>query len=278
MEKIREIIRETIREIKNTNKIKFVSPNFDEEWNEAKRYPEFKEIGKEAWIKLANKGKSVSYNSIKDVLGNVDLNFDKLEEPKKQRFEKSFKNNSIEIPIAVKFNEDDYNLLAGNTRLAGLVKKGIEPKIWVVDISNVSEMLNYPNWLRNTAQVPQNNPDGEHRFNLPRKKIKEFAMGMMSPVEQAKHSKNMHRLMKILKKPQVNYFEYPNIPNTLMRKLYEASYEGNMGFEEIMKFYAKDDKEKIKQFEDLLQQNQIQQAWKLIQQETDVKLVGKYFN
>jgi hypothetical protein len=224
MEKIlREIIRETIRKMENTNKVNFVSPNFEEEWNEANRYPEFKKIGKEGWLKIAKQGKPVSFNSIKNTLSNVDLDFEKLEEPKKQRFKSSFEKNTIEMPIAVKFPNKKHDLVSGNTRLAGLVKKGIEPKIWVVDISNVSEMLNYPNWLRNTAQVPQNNPDGEHRYFLPKKKkIKEFAMGMMSPVEKAKHQRNMHRLMKILNKHQVQYFEYPNIPNTLVRKLYEA--------------------------------------------------------
>ena len=62
--------------------ITFTNPNFETEWDEAKRYPEFKEMGKEAWIKLANQGKSVSYDSIKDVLVNVDLNVNELDEPK----------------------------------------------------------------------------------------------------------------------------------------------------------------------------------------------------
>ena len=47
------------------------------------------------------------------------------------------------------------------------------------------EMLNYPNYLRNQAPVPQNNPDGEHRYYLPKKYrkkneaivIKEFNCG-----------------------------------------------------------------------------------------------------
>jgi hypothetical protein len=42
------------------------------------------------------------------------------------------------MPIAVKFSDTDYDLVAGNTRLAGLVKKGINPKIWIVDLSNNS--------------------------------------------------------------------------------------------------------------------------------------------
>jgi hypothetical protein len=101
-------------------------------------------------------------------------------------------------------------------------KAAAEKQLQAIHIQQHNEMLNYPNWLRNTAQTPQNNPDGEHRFYLPKKKkIKEFAMGMMSPVEKARHQRNMHKLMKILNKRQVQYFEYPNIPNTLVRKLYE---------------------------------------------------------
>ena len=34
---------------------------------------------------------------------------------------------------------------------------------------NPKVMLNYPNYLRNHPPVPQNNPDGEHRYYLPKK-------------------------------------------------------------------------------------------------------------
>ena len=43
------------------------------------------------------------------------------------------------MPIAVKFSDDDYDLVAGNTRLSGLVKNGIDPKIWIVDLSEMQE-------------------------------------------------------------------------------------------------------------------------------------------
>ena len=121
--------------------IKYTNPNFNNEWEEAIRYPEFKQMGKEKWIEIANKGKAVSYSSIKDKLGNVDLNFDSLEEPKKQRFHAAFEKGVIEMSIAVKFDDNDYDLVAGNTRLSGLVKNGIDPQIWIVDISNLQENL-----------------------------------------------------------------------------------------------------------------------------------------
>jgi len=128
-----QLIGEIIHEIKYSN------PNFYNEWEEAERYTEFVEMGKEEWVKIANQGAPVSYSSIKDKLGNVDLNFDGLEEPKKQRFEDAFNKGTIEMSIAVKFSDNDFDLVAGNTRLSGLVRKGIDPKIWIVDISELSE-------------------------------------------------------------------------------------------------------------------------------------------
>ena len=38
------------------------------------------------------------------------------------------------MPIAVKFADDDYDLVAGNTRVAGLAKNNIDPDIWVVEL------------------------------------------------------------------------------------------------------------------------------------------------
>jgi hypothetical protein len=121
-----------LKEINNT--VQYNNPNFKKEWMEAKRYPEFKEMGKEKWIELAKQGNITKYSKIKNVLGNVNLDFEDLEEPKKQRFEKAFKNGIIEMPIAVKFNDGDYDLVAGNTRLAGLIRNNIDPNIWIVSL------------------------------------------------------------------------------------------------------------------------------------------------
>jgi len=121
--------------------IKYQDPNFETEWEEALRYPEFEEMGKDGWLDVAKKGKTVSYNGIRKYLGNVDLNFISLEEPKKERFKRAFQKGVIEKPIAVKFSDTDYDLVAGNTRLAGLLDKGYNPQIWVVDISTLNESI-----------------------------------------------------------------------------------------------------------------------------------------
>ena len=115
--------------------MKFKKPNFDFEWDEALRYREFEDMGKEGWINLAKDGYMTKYSEIKDVLGNVDLDFDTLAEPKKERFNKSIKLGKMELPIVVKFSDEDYDLIAGNTRLSGLVGKGVDAPLWVVDLT-----------------------------------------------------------------------------------------------------------------------------------------------
>jgi hypothetical protein len=116
--------------------MKYSKPNFEHEWSEALRYREFEKMGKDGWIEKASKDFDISnFKSIEDVLNNVDLDYDTLDDEKKERFEKSFDEGDVEIPIAVKFSDTDYDLLGGNTRLAGLIKNGINPKIWVVDMT-----------------------------------------------------------------------------------------------------------------------------------------------
>ncbi len=117
--------------------MKYVKPDFEEEWNEAIRYPEFRRMGKKMWMYVAKNYYFIeSYSNIEDVLGNVDLDFDNLEPEKKQRFMENYDEGVIEIPLVVKFSDDDYDLIAGNTRIAGLVKNGHDPKLWVIDLDN----------------------------------------------------------------------------------------------------------------------------------------------
>jgi hypothetical protein len=91
-------------------------------------------MGKDGWIAIASKGYTTSYKAIKNVLGNVDLDFDTLEQPKKERFLKAIKTHTIETPLVVKFSDTDYDLIAGNTRVTGLRNKGYDPKIWVFEL------------------------------------------------------------------------------------------------------------------------------------------------
>ncbi len=58
--------------------IKFIKPNFEHEFEEAKRYREFKRIPKKEWVDLAKDGSVTSFSKIKNYLGNVDLDFEKI--------------------------------------------------------------------------------------------------------------------------------------------------------------------------------------------------------
>jgi hypothetical protein len=119
--------------------MKYSKPNFEHEWMEALRYREFEKMGKKGWIEVASKDYTImSYSKIKK-LKNIDLDYETLEDKKKKRFEKHFKEGEVEMPIAVKFGENNYDLLGGNTRLAGLIEKGINPKLWVVDMTKKKE-------------------------------------------------------------------------------------------------------------------------------------------
>jgi hypothetical protein len=120
--------------------IKFIRPNFDREFDEAKRYREFKRLSKKEWIDIAKEGSITTFEKIKKNLGNIDLDFEKLDKEKRARFQAAFKNKRIEAPIVVKFRDNDYDLLGGNTRLAGLVRKGLNPKLWLIDMSKSKKL------------------------------------------------------------------------------------------------------------------------------------------
>ena len=122
-----------------SKKIEFTPPNFTEEWNEAKRYPEFKEMGKSAFIKFAKKnGKQIKFSSIKNKgLSNYNPKFKNLEEPKKDRFFKAFEKGVIEMSVFIKWNDSQHELMAGNTRVSGLNMVGIDPPIWCIDMKSL---------------------------------------------------------------------------------------------------------------------------------------------
>lgn len=134
--------------------IKYIKPNFDDEFDELKRFREIQRMDKDTWVNLGKTGKIISYDEIKDKLSNIDLDFDKLDDDKKGHFEKHFKEGNIELPIAIKL-DDEYELLGGNTRLAGLLKNKIKPKLWVIDMKNkINEQSENGNVDTITLDVP----------------------------------------------------------------------------------------------------------------------------
>ena len=134
--------------------IQFRKPNFDAEWGEAARYPEFKKIGKDNWIDLAKQGKPVTVdNAMSNKINNTEAGekdrdqFDKLDSSKRDRFVKDLVNNNIELPIIARYSDGYLELVGGNTRLTGMMSQIGQGKAWVFDV---------PDEVANLAESKQN--------------------------------------------------------------------------------------------------------------------------
>lgn len=112
-------------------------PNFDFEWDEAKRYPEFEKIGKEAWIKLAQTGKLVKINNASDI-NNTDADspesFYNLDKNKQKRALQQVARGEVEPPIVARYSDGYKELLAGNTRLTAMMLRKGSATVWQFDV------------------------------------------------------------------------------------------------------------------------------------------------
>ena len=115
--------------------MRYEKPNCKHEWPEALRYRFFEKMGYEFWVKACKAGHPVRFSDIKNKTGNVDLDFQGLEKEKKDRFYDAYDRGVIELPIVVKFGHSKYDLLGGNTRLAGLIMNGKDPYVWLIDVT-----------------------------------------------------------------------------------------------------------------------------------------------
>jgi hypothetical protein len=108
-------------------------PKFDVEWDEAARYPEFEKIGKEAWIKLAKKGKAVTIKSAKDI-NNTDAadpnSFKSLDKNKQARALAQLKSGNVEMPIVAVYSDGYKELVGGNTRLTAMMAQNGKATVW----------------------------------------------------------------------------------------------------------------------------------------------------
>ena len=120
--KIAEIITES-----------FVKPQLDVEWEEAKRYPEFRKIGKEAWIELASKGKAVTVTDASDI-SNTDAadpdSFKTLDPAKQKRAIAQVTSGKVELPIVAVYSDGYKELIGGNTRLTAMMAKQGKGIVW----------------------------------------------------------------------------------------------------------------------------------------------------
>ena len=121
------------------NSIAYTDPNFDNEWGEAKRYKEFKNIGKDKWIALAKKGKVVDYDAetvkkIKNTeAGNVK-DWDKIDPVRKKRVVQQLQTGKIELPIVASYSDGWLELVGGNTRLTAAIRTTGKGKVWQFDV------------------------------------------------------------------------------------------------------------------------------------------------
>lgn len=55
-------------------------------------------------------------------------------------------------------------------------------------------------------------------------------------------------------------------------EIFEAAYKGNIGFEEMIKFYQVASEREIRELEDLIDDDKVNQAWDLVEKVTGMKL------
>jgi hypothetical protein len=139
-QEIYQIVSGKIQE--NVESIKYTTPKFEEEWMEAKRYPEFKRLGKDKWIELAKTGKPITITSAKDI-NNTDADkpelFKTLNPEKQARALAQLGAGNVEMPIVALYSDGYKELLAGNTRLTAMMAQNGEATVWQF---NVPDELN----------------------------------------------------------------------------------------------------------------------------------------
>ena len=112
-------------------------PNYHFEWDEAQRYPEFKKLGKEKWIELAQKGKVVK---IKDAskINNTDAGspeeFYNLDKDKQKRALQQIARNDVEMPIIARYSDNHLELVGGNTRFTAMMLRKGYANVWIFEV------------------------------------------------------------------------------------------------------------------------------------------------
>jgi hypothetical protein len=115
------------------------TPNLAAEWDEAERYPEFQKWGHEAWFDMGNRGRVVRWSQLGEV-GNHEPNLNLLEPEKVRRVQTEVLRDEIDYPIVGRWPDGYLDLIAGNTRVAVLLSQGYDPRVWLIDIPEDSEL------------------------------------------------------------------------------------------------------------------------------------------
>ena len=125
--------------------IQYKIPNFEAEWGAAEQHPFFARRGINKWIEFAKGGKPVRVTA-KHVADIANTNaadpsvFESFTEDKQARFAKCIESGEIEMPIVMINPEGKLELVAGNTRLTGLMKLGESAQVWLIDARPLREI------------------------------------------------------------------------------------------------------------------------------------------
>lgn len=120
--------------------IKFSEPNFEAEWVQAEKVPEFRDLGKKNWASFAATGYKTTLAEIKDKIKNIECCDDNP--LKKQRVCNQIAEGKVETPIVIKLDDDSYEIVAGKTRIRELDKLGINDlPVWIVDTSSLMFLI-----------------------------------------------------------------------------------------------------------------------------------------
>lgn len=114
-------------------------PNFNREWDEATRYPEFVKLGKKKWIELVSKGKQVTVtrknvNKINNTDAADPKSFKLLDPEKQKRALAQLANGDVEMPIVARYSDGYLELIGGNTRLTAQMAKDGQAKVWLFNV------------------------------------------------------------------------------------------------------------------------------------------------
>lgn len=132
--------------------VNYSGPNLAGEWEEAKRYPQFKDKTEKDWMKTGSSGRVARFSELGHV-SNHDDNVENLEPEKVKRVKSEIEKGEINYPIIARQADGTHELVGGNTRVAVLRSMGHDPKVWVFDMPHhdVSEEWNPKNKKKHSA-------------------------------------------------------------------------------------------------------------------------------
>lgn len=124
--------------------IRYVEPQWDREWPEAARYPEFEQLGQDEWKQLARTGRAVTISSARGI-NNTDAtdpgSFSQLDPHKQARALQQLDSGIVEMPIVAVYSDGWRELIAGNTRLTALLAHSGTAVVWMFDVPDAVALL-----------------------------------------------------------------------------------------------------------------------------------------